>query len=326
MTAGQALVRLGKGAQRSPRRDAVILVGLLWLILAAPFPPSLDGTGIVVALALVALDVVLGRSTGWLAFARTSGLDERQAADRDSAYRLAFRLVSAGVLLMVALSIAGAFAVHPQINQAVAQVTEGFSARRLAALLELLFIVPTAVIAWFVPDISDQPMGSQRPFQGWAAALSVPLLAIAWFAGVAALPVRSITVSGVPDHFVTDATCNHFAAKKQVGSIFGGTLRLQAEVCWNGQEAFVFGDPHLISPARLPSIMPALTDLTNCSLLDADTDFAMVSQTCDQEVDNNGTMRLTARGRVSPLPGGVGARAVEIQLVVTRDGKVVSFN
>ena len=37
-------------------------------------------------------------------------------------------------------------------------------------------------------------------------------------------------------------------------------------------------------------------------------------------------MRLNVFGRVSPLPGGLGARDAQIQLVVTRDAKVVSFN
>jgi hypothetical protein len=36
-------------------------------------------------------------------------------------------------------------------------------------------------------------------------------------------------------------------------------------------------------------------------------------------------MRLTVTGRVSPLPGGAGSREVQIRLVVTRDGQVVTF-
>jgi len=76
----------------------------------ATFPRSLDGLGMPLTLCLVALDVVLGALTGWLAFARSASLDERQAALRDRAYRVAFRLVLVGVLLMIVALFMGSIA------------------------------------------------------------------------------------------------------------------------------------------------------------------------------------------------------------------------
>jgi hypothetical protein len=48
-----------------------------------------------------------------------------------------------------------------------------------------------------------------------------------------------------------------------------------------------------------------------------------VTESCTEQIDANGTMRLTVQGRVSPLGA---ARDVQIRLVVTRDGKLVAFD
>jgi hypothetical protein len=53
-------------------RVCVVFVALCWLVVASQLPYSLQGTGIVLLLALVALDVILGVTTGWLAFAPTA--------------------------------------------------------------------------------------------------------------------------------------------------------------------------------------------------------------------------------------------------------------
>jgi hypothetical protein len=66
--------------------------------------------------------------------------------------------------------------------------------------------------------------------------------------------------------------------------------------------------------------------LTRCATVATDTDFGNVAERCTVQIDADGTLHLVLRGRVSPLPRGVGARDVEIQLIVTRDGRVVGFN
>jgi hypothetical protein len=47
----------------SMNRVCVFLVSLCWLAVAAQFPYSLQGTGILILLGLVALDVVLGSTS-----------------------------------------------------------------------------------------------------------------------------------------------------------------------------------------------------------------------------------------------------------------------
>jgi hypothetical protein len=57
-----------------------------------------------------------------------------------------------------------------------------------------------------------------------------------------------------------------------------------------------------------------------------DTDFGTVVEHCSVHIDAAGTLHMTLRGSVSPLPGGLVARDVEIRLVVAPDGRLVSFN
>src|ERR1700719_5412221 len=94
--------RVANAATTKPStiRVCVFLLALCWLVAAAQLPYSLQGTGILIVLALVALDVVLGVMTGWLAFQPTSQLDERQAALHDREYRIGFPPVCAGVVVM----------------------------------------------------------------------------------------------------------------------------------------------------------------------------------------------------------------------------------
>jgi hypothetical protein len=321
--------KIAKTASSRPSfaRICVVLVAVVWLVLASQFPYSLNGMGIVVLLALVMLDVVLGVTTGWLAFAPTPRLDERQAALRDRAYRMGFRLVGAGVLVMVVLffigSILQAILVGPQSQT----TSDGFSPRTVLAILELLAIAPTAVIAWLLP--ADSEPGVSRATR-WLPLIAVPVVALAWLVTVFAAPLQTTVLATVPDTSFTmgGAKCGHFGAVERLASGFGGALRLEAEVCWNGQQAFTYGDPSLPRPASLPAeeFSRPLPGLTDCAPLATDTDFGNVVEDCTGQIDPDGTLHLVLRGRVSPLPGGLLARDVQIRLVVTADGRVVSFN
>jgi hypothetical protein len=271
-----------------PQRYAALLLGLVWLILASPYPPSLKSTGMLLILILLVLNLLLGVASDWMAFAPTS-LDQRQIALRNRAFRLAFLLVGAGFLVMIALSIAGGFA-------------GGLSTRRTVALLELVFIAPTAVIAWNVAADRDLVARRKGRLRNWAPALSIPALAMVWFIAVAAMPARTVTVREAPDSFFWwGATCGHFAAMKEVGYGFGGAVQLQTEVCWNGEGALVVWN-----------------DRSSCTV--ADHDFALVSEECIMWGN-----RLTLHGRVLPLPGGLGARDVELQLEVGASGGVIAL-
>lgn len=308
-------------------RTCVVLVALLWLVLASQLPYSLNGAGVVVLLALVALDVLLGVTTGWLAFAPTPRLDERQAALRDRAYRIGFRLVGAGVLIMFLLYIAGNIVQAIMASGQLRFPTDGFGARTALAIVELFLIAPTAVVAWLLPPENEST--DRRPAR-WLPLVAVPAVALVWLIAVLAAPVQSTTVATIPDNgfAMSDATCGHFSAVDRVAYGFGGGARLEAEVCWNRQQAFPVGDNSLPHPASRPAgeFARPFPGLTSCAPRAMDTDFGTVSEHCSFQIDAAGTFHLMLRGRVSPLPGGFLARDVEIQLVVPPDGSVVSFD
>jgi hypothetical protein len=311
----------------SINRVLVVLLVLCWLLVAAQLPYSLHGAGIVVLLTLVALDAVLGVTTGWLAFQSTSRLDERQAALRDRAYRIGFRLVGAGVLTMFLLYIIGSILQAILLGPQSRSTSDGFSPRTVLAILELLAVAPTAVSAWLLPTESES---TNRAAPRWLPLIAVPVVALAWVVSVLAAPLQTTVLATFPDNSFTmgAAHCGHFGAVKRVASGFGGATRLEAEVCWNGQQAFTYGDPSLPRPMSLPAeeFSMAFPGLTSCVPLPSDTDFGNVVEHCTGNIDGDGTLHLVLNGRVSPLPGGAGARVVQIRLVVTRDGKLVTFD
>jgi hypothetical protein len=321
--------KIANATSRPPSfaRICVVLVALLWLVLASQLPYSLNGMGIVILLALAALDVVLGVTTGWLAFAPTPRLDERQAALRDRAYRVGFRLVGAGVLVMFLLYIAGNILQAIIASGQLRFPTDGFSARTTLAIVELLLIAPTAVVGWLLPPESEST--DRRPGR-WLPLAAVPAVALVWLIAILAAPVQSTTVATIPDNgfSMSDATCGHFSAVDRVAYGFGGGARLEAEVCWNRQQAFPVGDTNLPHPASLPAeeFARPFPGLTSCAPMATDTDFGTVVESCSVRIDPAGTFHLVLRAQVSPLPGGFLARDVEIRLVVTADGRVVRFN
>jgi len=308
-------------------RVCVFLLALCWLVAAAQLPYSLQGTGILIVLALVALDVVLGVMTGWLAFQPTSQLDERQAALRDRAYRIGFRLVGAGVLLLFALYVFGSILSAIVLGPQSGSPSDGFNPRTVVAILELLAIAPTVVIAWLLRSDSEPANG---PATRWIPLMAVPIVALAWIVAVLVAPVETTVLTTVPDNSFTmsAAKCGHFGVVKRVASGFGGAIRLEAEVCWNGQQAFTYGDPSLPRPSSLPAeeFAMAFPGLTSCAPLPTDSDFGNVVEHCTGQIDADGTLHVGLRGRVSPLPGDFGARDVQLRLIVTRDGKVVAFD
>lgn len=306
-------------------RICVVLLAVCWLLVASQFPYSLQGTGILVVLTLVALDVVLGVTTGWLALAATSRLDERQAALRDRAYRIGFRLLGAGVLLIFLLYIAGSILQAILLGPQSRSTSDGLSLRAVLAILELLVIAPTAVIAWLLPPDSESADGRQAR---WFPLIALPVVALAWLVAVLAAPLQTTMQATVPDteFMMGDATCGHFGAVKRVAAGFGGAERVEAEVCWNGQQAFAYGDPTLPRPASRPAdeFARPFPGLTSCSPLPTDTDFGTVVEHCTGQIDPDGTLHLVLRGRVSPLPFGVGSRELQIQLVVDANGKLLA--
>jgi hypothetical protein len=324
---------------RGARRALVLAALLVCGFLVSGFPRSLHGAGMAPVLVLAVLGVVLIRATGGLAFARARTLDERQTQLRDVAYRRAFRLLGLAMVIVLVLAFLGdylPFVLAPRSQVAPGwfppQVDSGIGGRFLVAVLGLLVMMPTFVIAWME---TDRPRGDPADGDRTVTArrrlpsTSVVLLAIAvasWVLGVARAPSQTAAASR---NFSVDSerpgsVCRHFATGRIIGAEFGATVGMRVEVCWNGRQAFVVGDP------RIPPPDPAQNDprgepmLTACGA-DNTEDFAVVSgTTCTAKTDRDGTLHYDVRARVSALPLSIGARVVDMSLVVTRNGRILA--
>jgi hypothetical protein len=334
-------------SSRGHRRVAVVIVLTITAFLGALIPQSYHGLAIAVVLLLVALDIRLIRATGGLAFTRRTTLDERETGLRDLAYRRGFRLLGLAVAVELVIIIAtniivAATSAPTQFGgfSSSSQLSNVITGRGLTWIVELLVMAPTLTIAWVDGDHleADDTQTSRRGALLW---LTLPALAGAWLLVVSTSPEQEVKASpnNGGSYNVQGASCAHFVAGRMVGSEFGATVGMRVEVCWNGTDAFVFGDPSIPLPqaaiARMnlpagtlagvpPSFVdPALPFLTSCGADNVD-DFATVSgMSCTASIDGAGTLYYTVFARVSALPGGTGQHDVSLHLVVARDGRVV---
>jgi hypothetical protein len=306
-------VALGR---RTVRQQLVLAVLAICAFLASSAPSSLHGTGIALTLALVLLDVALVAATGGLAFARTRSLDERQAALRDLAHRRGFRLLGLALLSIVIEAYIGAL-IGFMVHGSGSHVDGGISARLVVAALELLVMMPTLVIAWSAPDGEAGPRRLPLGTLGLASTATL----LVWFAAVLWAPAQTAPSSHNFSLSISD-TCSHFATGRIVGAQFGATVGMRVEVCWNGRQAYVIGDPTVPLPDGVAGD-PNDPFLTACGA-DNQDDFAIVSTTsCTVTTDAYGTLHYTVIARVSPLPLAVTTREVRMTLVVSRTGAVI---
>jgi hypothetical protein len=307
----------------------VALAGALWLLLASPVPESLNGWGIAVVLAIVALVVAVGAGTGWVAFRRAHRLDEFSLGLRDRAYRLAFRMFVLGVVLL-GVGLAVSQGLRGEITWAV---PDPVGARGMAAVLLLVACLPTSVAAWIGgADEADPLADGGRVRAGrrrgrWLPLLSVPVLFTAWLMGGALLPVSGASEVTLPDPGFTmsNGHCGAFAATEQVARGFGPTVRLLAQVCWNGREAWVINDPGAPTPRYFGPVSSRMEPAL-CTPANDGTDFGLVSRVgCQVWIDRAGTVnvRLTAHAGSGLL--GIGRKWIQITLAVTRTGRVLTF-
>jgi hypothetical protein len=319
---------------RTAGRALVLAVLASCAFLALSAPPSLHGTGIVLMLALVSLDVALVAATRGLAFARDRSLDERQAALRDLAHRHGFRLMGAALLGVVFVAVFGEWlaALHYNVVSSAgsSQVDGGIGGRPLIAALELVVMMPTLVIAWWQPDRTpDDPKGSgaASPWRHPLVALALAGTAVvaAWLVGVLAAPAQTAPSNhnySLAGSVANGAACTHFVTGRMVGAQFGATVGMRVEVCWNGRQAFVAGDPSVPLPAGVEAD-PNDPFLTACGA-DNQDDFATVStMSCTAATDGDGTLRYVVSARVSALPLPVATREVRMSLVVDRNGMLL---
>lgn len=132
---------------RPVRRLLVVGAATAWAVLVSPYPISDGLGGVALVLLLAAIGIALGVATGWEVLRRRDGLDERERAARDRAYRGALRLVIAGVMLMILV----AWFLGPQVDQDLPIPPDGLGTYRVLALGALFLLAPTAVISWRRP-------------------------------------------------------------------------------------------------------------------------------------------------------------------------------
>jgi hypothetical protein len=328
---------------RRSRRIVVAAILAITVLLGSLLPQSLHGFGIAVVLALAGLDVLLVQATGGLAFARGRTLDERERALRDLAHRRGFRLLGLGALLEVVVLLASAFLTtivlpgHSGFGDSA--VNNGVSGRGVVILVQLLLMTPTLVIAWVDGDGESDETSGGRGRSARLAWLALPAAAAAWLALILVAPEQVVTASNASvASGVQGATCLYVATGHMVGAEFGATVGMRVDVCWNGQDAFVLGDPSIPLPQSAAAAMeadippadrPPLSDmnslnpgLSGCGQ-DNTEDFATVSSTtCSGVIDAHGTLHYSVHAVVSG-PLGIGQRGVTLTLVVDRRGNVL---
>lgn len=305
------------GVRHRDRRALVVALLVICGVLCG-FPGSLQGTGIVLVVGLVVIDVALIRATGGLAFRGERSLDERQTALRNLAHRLGFRLLGLALVLAFVMWVPGS-AIAAWNAGLPLQVDSGVSGRFIVSVLELVAMMPTMVIAWMEPGV---PPAARRRSTFAVPAVAASVTVLAWVLLLVLVPAQNVPANGnTVDLISSGATCRHFAAGRMIGAGLGATVGTHVEVCWNGRQAFVVG-----GGSRAVGHLGRLSGDRDLSACGADSwgDFALVSGlTCTTRITSDGTLHYAFQALVSPLPFTIGARQVSMSLVVTRSGRVL---
>jgi hypothetical protein len=341
---GSSVRSLLDARRRGVRRVLVVAILFITGLAAGAFPPSLHGFGVIVVLILAALDLVLIGSVGGLPFVRTRSLDERERALRDRAYRVGFRMLGLALVLMIVLWIAGSILSAVVLGFGSAgELDAGIHGRTLIALAELLVMMPRLVMAWGDVDVNTASIDLMTASVDRSGLLGtrwliIPLIVVVWVLGVTLLPAQDAVASSnyTSSISVAGASCAQFVSGRIIGLQFGATIGMRVEVCWNGVDAFVFGDSSDPLPASQlakygtyggpvasADVDPSDPTLTACGGDDSD-DFAALVVTCSATIDGAGTLHYREHARVAPLPFSLGARDLTLTLVVTKTGAVTA--
>lgn len=259
---------------------------------------------------LLILNVALRHGTRRLAVADERTLDERQRAVRNQAYRLAYRVIAAAFGIPLWLAFFGGDSPKTWLTHAAA------NGGLVVFYLELLYLLPTAIIAWMEPDhVEIERPVCWRPTQ-WqrVSAVLVTMLVglMVWSIGVVFANSSSsshhrVVVPALRGAKTRPVPCAYFRATKQVGYGVEGTVQFAAEICWNGKRVWqVWG-------LNRSDCLPSATFMTSVDLA------------CATHFRRDGTMDVdyVADVRASLLP--LIHQRVEVRLVVRPDGHVVEF-
>ncbi|MGA9921153.1 MAG: hypothetical protein WBR23_07875 [Candidatus Dormiibacterota bacterium] len=316
-------------SRRTTTRLLVVATVLIWTLLALPVPTSLRGSAPLLVAALVGLGVALAQATHCRVWRRPSRLDERENQVRDRSFRIAFRGIGAGVLLLVVTVVVDSLLLpHKAGSSAPPLLFFTRGPRYLGAFVLLLTLLPTVTYAWLDDDPPDEHNGrgqDRRRASTWriTAPLASSLVVLGiWIGAVVALPPRTLAVDQSPSTSITvgGAHCASLDVSRELGDGLGAAVNLDADVCWNGRQAWDAQEgtsPLEYFAARDP-------DQSTCSLTLDSSDFEEVTgQSCTEQGSLDGTVRLVATATVSSGLGRWLARTLTATVVVNAKGRVL---
>jgi hypothetical protein len=258
---------------------------------------------------LLVLNVTLRRATRRVAVADERTLDAGERAEHSRAYRLAYRVVAIAVGIPLCLTFLGGGSTATHLAHAAS------NGGLIVFCLELLYLLPTAIIAWIEPDRQVEGPVRWRP-TAWQQA-SVVLLTMMVAAMLWSLDVAFATSSSNSRHRVTvpafggasarSLPCAYFGATRQVGFGVEGTIRFSAEICWNGKRVWqVWG-------------------LNRSDCLPGSGIMTAINETCSTRFRRDGTMDVDYVADVRPSLLPFIHQRVEVRLVVRPNGRVARF-
>jgi hypothetical protein len=294
--------------RRAVRRGLVVALAAncaALLFESARPPEEASGPVVFLVVLLVLLNVALGRATQRVATAPDEIVDERQEGLRNRAHRIAYWLFA----LLVGGTILGAQVAGPQSR---AWLGRGLGTGAIA-ILELMLVLPTMVLAWLEPD---HLVPEEKAAPDLRARLGLAMLALAIVApfllslGVFILP--PLTVSSVSELAGASApgrdACLELMAERRVGGGVAAALPAHAAVCWNGRNAY---EAWGLNESDCLTSSGSLTTVT--------------TERCSRTTGPDGTLHFTYTALVRPVLLPFWGREVTVSLVVDRNGHVLRF-
>jgi hypothetical protein len=309
--------------RRSVRRGLVALLAAVCIGQLATPPPTYSATtgesstGPLLALFMfmILLNIALGRATRRVASAPEALIDEREEALRNRACRIAYfvLVVTVAAVLLVA-DLAG--------EQSRTWLGNTVSWSGWLVFGELLFILPTMVLAFIEPDrvarepgeVHDRPTARQRA----AAALLLISFGtpVVLSVALAVLPPSVSTSSNGSIVMTTSASgitaplndCRHFQADVTVGHGIQAEIPINALACWNGTRATASYGMAKSDCNQGDSVAAVVTTLA-----------------CSSTTLPDGTLTFTYRALVSSSLLPFLGRTVTVEVSIDKNGHVLAF-
>lgn len=274
-----------------------VLVGHDWQVMV---------TLVLLAL-LILLNIVLRESTRGIALAAEDTLDERQEATRNRAYRLSHKLLAAafGLPLWLILVQFGQPTWLPEVTN---------NGGLMLVYLELLYFLPTVIIAWLEPDAPPDDDIRHRPL-GWPERLTwmglVALLLFPFALSASLLFATYTSAVQIRDHgsfaLPQERTCTFVSKSKSAGVGPLATIHLAGSLCWNGRQVWpVWGFAH-------SDCQPASYFLTT------------VDMRCSTTFTRNGTIHIRYLAMLKPSLLPIFHRQIEISFAMQPNGHIAQF-